>query len=98
VIRETKKVNSVWTDACYNREPMPMTAQDLIDKLKQERDQLSATIALLERIKGATSYLPQNITATKPKASHKMSEATKAKLRRIMKAKWEAKKKSAKKG
>ena len=74
-----------------------MTAQELIDKLKQERDQLTSTIALLERVKGATSHLPQSTAATKPKPSHKMSEATKAKLRRIMKAKWEAKKKSAKK-
>jgi hypothetical protein len=74
-----------------------MTAQDLIDKLRQERDQLTSTIGLLERIKGATSHLPQRTTATKAKASHKMSEATKAKLRRIMKAKWEAKRKLPKK-
>jgi hypothetical protein len=77
---------------------MPMTAQDLIDKLKHERDRLTSTIALLERIKGATSQPPPSATVSaKHKGSHKMSEATKAKLRRIMKAKWEAKRKSAKK-
>jgi hypothetical protein len=63
-----------------------MDANTLLIQLRKERDELSATIHVLEKRVGKA-------VAKVAKAANPMSEATKAKLRKIMKAKWAAKKK-----
>jgi hypothetical protein len=72
------------------------TVESFLTKLKQERAQLDSLIAAVE------SRTKQGQTVSGPaerrngavvKQRHTMSEATKAKLRKIMKSKWAAKKK-----